>query len=115
MKLAKAALFIRDHFIAISSFLLIFFISIFLYSETRKKAEERSQRLFELKANQATDAINSRMNEYIQVLVGAKALFIASDTIERSAWREYYRHLNLEETYPGIQGLGYAHFIKPEE
>lgn len=115
MKRVKPAQFVRDHFVAISSFLLIFFISIFLYSETKKKAEERSQRLFEIKATQATDAIRVRMNDYIQILIGAKAFFVSSDTVERKAWRDYYSHLNLEDTYPGIQGIGYSHFIKPEE
>lgn len=115
MKLAKPAQFVRDHFIAISSFLLIFFLTIFLYAETKKKSEEKSKRLFDIKATQATEAIKLRMNDYIQVLIGAKALFVASDTVERQAWKVFYSQLNLEETYPGIQGIGYSHFIKPSE
>ncbi|MER2997499.1 CHASE domain-containing protein [Pontibacter populi] len=115
MRLAKVASFIQDHVIAISSFLLIFLVTIFLYSETKKKAAERSEKLFELRADQATQDIHKRLNDYIQILIGGKALFIASDTVERAAWRTYYKNLNLEEKYPGIQGLGYTHFIRPDE
>jgi PAS domain S-box-containing protein len=115
MRLAKIAAFIQDHVIAISSFLLIFLVTIFLYSETKKKAAERSEKLFELRADQATQDIHKRLNDYIQILIGGKALFIASDTVERAAWRTYYKNLNLEEKYPGIQGLGYTHFIRPDE
>ncbi|WP_439880812.1 CHASE domain-containing protein [Pontibacter sp. MBLB2868] len=115
MKLTRLKLFIRDYFIAIFSFLLIFLLTLFIYSETKRKAEERSEKLFTLRADQATEAIDKRMQDYIQILIGAKALFIASDTVERSAWHEYYQTLHLEQNYPGIQGFGYAHFIRPEE
>ncbi|MBC5774608.1 CHASE domain-containing protein [Pontibacter sp. KCTC 32443] len=115
MRLAKVASFIQDHIIAVSSFLLIFLVTLFLYSETKKKATERSEKLFELRANFATQDLNRRLNDYIQILIGGKALFIASDTVERKAWRTYYESLNLSENYPGIQGLGYTHFLRPDE
>ncbi|PRY14970.1 PAS domain S-box-containing protein [Pontibacter ummariensis] len=115
MKFARLALFVRDYFVAVFSFLLIFLLTLFIYSETKKKAEERSERLFVLRAEQATEAIEKRMRDYIQVLSGAKALFIATDTVERQAWQAYYKSLNLEQNYPGILGLGYAHVIYPQE
>ncbi|MEJ8757514.1 CHASE domain-containing protein [Pontibacter sp. H259] len=115
MRIAKLVSFIQDHVIAVSSFLLIFLITIFLYSETKDKATERSQKLFEIRANQATNDIKTRLSDYIQIMIGAKAFFIASDTVEREAWRNYYKSLNLGENYPGIQGIGYTHFLRPEE
>ncbi|NDK54888.1 CHASE domain-containing protein [Pontibacter fetidus] len=115
MRAAKIVSFIRDHIIAVSSFLLIFLVTIFLYSETKKKAAERNVKLFELRADQATQDIKTRLNDYIQILVGGKALFTASDTVERKAWHTYYQGLDLEKKYPGIQGLGYTHFIRPDE
>ncbi|MEJ8802623.1 CHASE domain-containing protein [Pontibacter sp. H249] len=115
MKAAKLVLFVKDYFIAIFSFLLIFLLTLFIYSETKRKAEERSEKLFSIRADQATQAIEKRMQDHIQILIGAKALFVSSDTVERKAWRHYYETLNLEENYPGIQGLGYSHYIKPGE
>ncbi|WP_299706380.1 CHASE domain-containing protein [uncultured Pontibacter sp.] len=113
MKLSKLVSFVREYLIAIASFLLIFLLTLFIYSETRKKALERNEKLFELKAAQATQALDLRMRDYMQILVGAKALFVASDTVSREDWAQYYATLNLEENYPGIQGVGYTHFIHP--
>ncbi|MDX5422187.1 MAG: CHASE domain-containing protein [Hymenobacteraceae bacterium] len=115
MKYARLAQFIRDYFIAIFSFLLIFLLTLFIYFETKRKAEERSQKMFDLRASQATEAIQKRMLDYTQVLIGAKALFIASDTVRRSDWHAYYRTLDLEKNYPGIQGFGYALIVPQGE
>ncbi|WP_162054152.1 CHASE domain-containing protein [Pontibacter pamirensis] len=115
MELARLARFLRDHYIAVFSFLLIFLLTLFVYSETKRKADERSKKMFELHAEQAVAAVKRRMNNYVQVLTGAKALLVASDTIERSAWHKYYNSLNLEENYPGIQALGYTHVVRPSE
>ncbi|WP_299818306.1 CHASE domain-containing protein [uncultured Pontibacter sp.] len=115
MKAARLIQFAKDYFIAIFSFLLIFLLTLFIYSETKRKAEERSEKLFSVRADQATQAIEKRIYDNIQILIGAKALFVASDTVERKAWRLYYKSLNLEENYPGIQGLGYAQYLRPEE
>ncbi|GAB3825017.1 hypothetical protein GCM10028895_34130 [Pontibacter rugosus] len=73
MKFAKLASFIRDYFIAVFSFLLIFLLTLFVYSETKKKAEERSAKMFAFRAEQITQAIDKRMRDYIQVLIGGKA------------------------------------------
>ncbi len=115
MIFAKIARFVKEHYIAIASFLLILLLTLFVFSETKKRAEERRMKLFDVRASQATEAIELRMRDYTQILIGAKALFIASDTVERKAWREYYETLSLEKNYPGIQGIGYTHMIKPEE
>ncbi|MFD2246761.1 CHASE domain-containing protein [Pontibacter ruber] len=115
MKFAKLALFVRDYYIAIASFLLIFLLTLFIYAETKKKAQERVAKLFDLRAEQASEAIELRMRDYVQILMGAKAMFTASDSVERKDWRTYYETLEIEKKYPGIQGIGYAHYIRPDE
>lgn len=64
--------------------------------------------MFSLRAEQVTESINKRMRDYIQILIGGKALFISADTVTRKDWHTYYKTLNLEENYPGMQGFGYA-------
>ncbi|WP_242921799.1 CHASE domain-containing protein [Pontibacter liquoris] len=115
MNFTRLSSFIRDYFIAIFSFLLIFLLTLFIYSETKKKAEERSAKLFHVRAAQVTESINARVQDYVQILVGARALFISSDTVERRDWQAYYKGLNLEQNYPGIQGIGYTYFVQPKE
>ena len=115
MKFSKLVSFVRDYLIAIASFLLIFLLTIFIYSETRKKALERNEKLFEIKAAQAIQTLELRMRDYVQILIGAKAFFVSSDTVSRKDWQKYYATLKLEENYPGIQGIGYAQVIRPQE
>ncbi|SFG68591.1 CHASE domain-containing protein [Pontibacter chinhatensis] len=115
MKLAKLASFIRDYFIAIFSFLLIFLLTLFTYSETRKKTEERNAKLFSMRTEQVTEAIDKRMKDYIQILIGGKAMFTSSDSVTRQDWTRYYEALKLEKNYPGMQGFGYTHVVRPHE
>jgi PAS domain S-box-containing protein len=115
MKISRLVQFTKDYYIAVFSFLLIFLLTLFIYKETKKKAEERSEKMFTMRANQATAAVQRRMHNYIQMLVGAKAFYTASDTVERTAWHRFYKSINIEANYPGIQGIGYTHFIKPHE
>jgi PAS domain S-box-containing protein len=115
MKFYRLVRFTKDYYIAVFSFLLIFLLTLFIYKETKKKAEERSEKMFTMRANQATAAVQRRMHNYIQMLVAAKAFYTASDTVERTAWHRFYKSINIEDNYPGIQGIGYTHFIKPDE
>lgn len=55
------------------------------------------------------------MNIYAQALQGGTGLFHSSDYVTREEWRAYVSGMNLQENYPGIQGMGYSIFIEPED
>jgi PAS domain S-box-containing protein len=115
MILHRLRKFIKYYYLAVATFLLIFLLTLFVYKDYRERARLRSENLFELKTNQAKLAIEKRVWDYIQVLKGAKGLLVASDSVTRQDWREYISTLNVEENYPGIQGLGFAQLLTPEE
>jgi PAS domain S-box-containing protein len=52
--------------------------------------------------------IARRMNAYEHVLRGAAGLFANSEGVSRTEFRDYVAALQLQEHYPGIQGLGFA-------
>lgn len=52
--------------------------------------------------------IKQRMQAYEQVLRGARGLFTASESVERHDFRDYVSALSLEESYRGIQGVGFS-------
>jgi PAS domain S-box-containing protein len=58
-------------------------------------------------------AIENRMLAYQHVLQGAQGLFAASDKVTRGEWRAYVENLNIDDYYPGIQGIGYSEIIHP--
>jgi signal transduction histidine kinase/integral membrane sensor domain MASE1 len=49
---------------------------------------------------------SERLNEYIDVISGGRSLFLASDHVDTTEWREYVTSLNLEEHTPGLNGIG---------
>lgn len=81
-------------------------------------AERHEQALaehFGFEALEISVRITERFRTYHQVLRGARALFAASLSVEREEWRQYVASLRLAENYPGIQGVGFAQWLAPQE
>lgn len=68
---------------------------------------------FQQLADEVVEAVEKRMNNHRQILLGGAGLFEASDSVSREDWRHYVQRLDLEVNYPGIQGLGFSQVIRP--
>jgi signal transduction histidine kinase len=68
---------------------------------------------FENAIQSASDRITARMELYLALLRGGRALFSTQD-VTREDWREYARQLDIHARYSGIQGIGYTERIAPE-
>jgi len=78
--------------------------------------EQRAMDRFRFEVSDARDRIIKRMLEYEQVLRGGIALFKSVDhPITRSEWHQYVTTLQIQNYYPGIQGIGFARMLKPDE
>jgi len=60
-------------------------------------------------------AIEDRIHTYEQVLRGGIGLFRASESVNRNEWQAYFTGLDIERNYPGIQGIGFAQILAPDE
>lgn len=69
---------------------------------------------FDLEVQQITLHLSERMQAHEQILRGGAGLFASTDHVTQSQWRRYVERLDLENTYPGIQGVGFARYI-PED
>ncbi|WP_044874456.1 CHASE domain-containing protein [Pseudomonas sp. LFM046] len=58
--------------------------------------------------------IGERLKAYEQVLRSGQGLFRAPQSVERDEWRQFVQAQDVEQTYPGIQGIGYATQFAPE-
>lgn len=77
---------------------------------------QRSMDRFRFEVSDARDRIIKRMLEYEQVLRGGIALFNSIDhPITRDEWHQYVATLQIQNYYPGIQGIGFARMINPGE
>jgi diguanylate cyclase (GGDEF)-like protein/PAS domain S-box-containing protein len=78
--------------------------------------EQRARDRFQFEVSDARARIIKRMLDYEQVLRGGIALFKSADRpISRSNWHQYVSALQIHDYYPGIQGIGFARMLKPDE
>lgn len=59
--------------------------------------------------------IAERILAYGQILKGGRGLFQVYENVTRDEWHNYVSGLNLNNNYPGIQGVGYAALLHPSE
>jgi len=77
-----------------------------------RRAEDR----FDTRVVEITDAIRNRMQMYEEVLRGGVGFVNATGRIpDRRQWAEYVATLELEERWPGIQGMGLSVPVTPAE
>lgn len=86
-------------------------ISGFAWFMAERQAEERIQREFDIQVTEIESALRDRMQVYQQILRAADSLFAASDGIDRTQWRIFVDHLELEANYPGVLGLGFTQVL----
>ncbi len=78
---------------------------------TANQVEREAKLKFEDAVTDAQAAAESRIRAYSEVLLGVRELFIASDFVSRSVFRDYIDSLDLNRRYPGVQGINYGHRI----
>jgi len=70
---------------------------------------------FEFECIELTNLITTRLHAHAQLLRSCSAFFDISDTVSRIAWHDAYQRQRLDKNLPGIQGLGYALIIRPND
>ncbi|HEX2123612.1 MAG TPA: CHASE domain-containing protein, partial [Thermoanaerobaculia bacterium] len=83
------------------------------YVWTTSRAADRAR--FDNAVQATHDAIQSRLDAYIDVLTATRGLAVSDPAIEREDLRAYIRGLNVQRRYPGIQGIGFTLRVPPEE
>jgi signal transduction histidine kinase len=62
-------------------------------------------------AQEATAAIDRRMNDYEQILRGAAGLYNASDDVSYTDFHNYFADQDVVRRFPGVQVLGFASYV----
>ena len=78
-------------------------------------ATDKARRQFEEQASAFEGLMVDAMRSYQQVLRSGVAAFNANPAITREQWRQYIRDLDVDEFFPGIQGIGYVKRLRYEE
>lgn len=92
-----------------------FFLTIAAWYSSERFVQFNARERFETAALEITSAISERMTGYEQILWGTVGLFNASTHVDREEFRTYVNSLNINEYWPGIQGIGYSIPVDPTE
>ncbi|MBL4908329.1 MAG: CHASE domain-containing protein [Sneathiella sp.] len=97
----------------------VVFLSIILtigaWYFAKDQVNEKNREKFFREANQVIELVIERMNLYENALWSAAAFIDANNgEINYEDWLTYSQSLNIENTYPGVNGIGIIHSIKPE-
>ena len=60
-------------------------------------------------------AVDRRTDAYLDALFGARGVFLASESVEREEWESYVRGIETKSRLDGLQALGFAEYVKPEQ
>lgn len=91
-------------------FLIGWTFSGWVYYALKQNAQESEETQFIELSNEAQQAVQHRLNVYIDALKASAGYYTNSEVMERREWRNYVTYINIEKRYPGINGLG---FIRP--
>ena len=89
--------------------------TVFASFAVKQRLEQNAVRQFAFACDQVTLRIQERLGAYALVLRGTAALFAASKELSRQDWRNYVETLRAGDSLPGVQGIGFAKVIQPDE
>lgn len=98
-------------FVVIAGVLLSALIGYNLDLRNKYSADKR----FDLLADRLVQLIEKRLIDHQAVLLAGAGLFDVQENVSRQQWRTFTDRLALQEHHPGIQGVGYAVNIPPEQ
>ncbi|MGK9066868.1 CHASE domain-containing protein [Stutzerimonas chloritidismutans] len=90
-------------------------VQLMIFNHLQLDEERAAERQFDFLVEKTSEAIGKRLIDHEQILLGAAGLFDATDEVTRAQWRTYNERLSLAEHYPGIQGVGFAQAVRPQE
>ena len=98
--------------ILVSAGLLLTYIS---WNYARQADQDIAVERFLSRVVQIKSAIQDRMLNYEHVLHGGASLFEVAEHVSRKQWHAYVNNLKINEYYPGIQGMGFSKWLRPNE
>lgn len=105
----------QRHLLTLAAALAVSLLLALIWRELTLRHETSLRNHFTLETRRLTTKIDERMAAYAQILRAGAGLFAASDGVTRTEWRRFYEKLDLGQAYRGIQGIGFALYIPPQQ
>ena len=89
--------------------------TLIVYYYFSKLTYEQDQTRFQKTEQELQDRIRLKLETSIALLRASTGLFAASNDVSRSEFTRFIQQFDLQDNYPGIQGIGYAAVFRPED
>ena len=89
--------------------------TVVVYYYFAKLTHEQDQSRFQNTVQELNDRIGLKIETSIALLRASTGLFAASDQVSVNEFNRFVQQFELREHYPGIQGIGFARAIPPDQ
>ena len=90
-------------------------LSSWLFASLHSERHRADRMHMDSLVEDATLAVEQRMQTYVDALQGGVSLFAASDYVSRVTWQAYAESLVIGDRYPGVNGIGYVMPVRDSE
>lgn len=90
-------------------------LSALVYVQNRHNLEEQQSAIFQSEVRKAVEMIEARMGTYLQILRATGGLLKTQPQVSREQFHKLIDQLGVGTDYTGIQGVGFARLIRPQE
>ncbi|GIL17029.1 MAG: hypothetical protein BroJett040_07800 [Oligoflexia bacterium] len=90
-------------------------ISLFSYNEIRAQRIDQNWKEYFRRTEEIVNRIQGRLNAFEGILLSAAGLLAASTEVTRDEFKTFVKTLRLDQSYPGVQGVGFSQRILPSE
>jgi len=91
---------------------LLLTVAAWRYAERTVRANEQER--FDRVVGTSRSALDRRLESYLQILMGVRALFASSAAVERSEFRSFVAGLGLEARHPSMWGMSWVPRVPAE-
>lgn len=106
---------LRRAAVAYAVLLVALSLTLLAYYYVRQNLGESERSQFRETVRAARDAVDRQTDSYVDALLGARALFYSSSSVDRKEWAGYASGIDLADRYEGMQVLGYAKRVESGE
>jgi len=82
---------------------------------SHSEQQQTQKNIFDYRVESIKLAIKNRIISYQQILQSGVGLFAVSEIVGRKEWHQFIKYLEIDERYPGIQGVGFSKVIFSKE
>ncbi|HEU4844200.1 MAG TPA: CHASE domain-containing protein, partial [Burkholderiaceae bacterium] len=88
-------------------------MTVLVWHMVSASTEYRAREQFNVSVAGVQQRVVERMRTYEQGLRSAKALFSASESVQRQEWRQFVDGMAIAKNFPGVAGFGFAKVVAP--